>query len=84
VADRVPSLRAWSTHEVHRARRFAGVMQHGHPQRGAVVFTVPVDPARVATSRSRYALVQLTAPGAMPEAIGLGVGRRTAATEALA
>jgi len=65
VADRVPSLRAGSTHKVYRDWRFAAVMQHGHPQSGTTVFTVPVDPGRLATSRSRYALVQLTTSEAM-------------------
>jgi hypothetical protein len=65
VADRVPSLRAGSTHKVYRDWRFAAVMQHGYPQAGSTVFTVRVDPLRLATSRSRYALVQLTTPGEM-------------------
>lgn len=66
AADRVPSLRSGSTHKVYRGWRFAAEMQHGHPQPGAIVFSVPVDPARLAMSRSRYALVQQTAPGATP------------------
>lgn len=65
VADRVPSLRAGSTHKVYRGWRFAAVMQQGHPQPGTALFTIPVDPQHLATSRSRYALVQLTTPGAM-------------------
>ena len=65
VADRVPSLRAGSTHKVYRGWRFAAVMQQGQPQPGTTVFTVPVDPAHLATSRSRYALVQLTTLEAM-------------------
>lgn len=66
VADRVPSLRSGSTHKVYRGWRFAAVMQQGHPQPGAIVFTIPVDSARLAMSRSRYALAQQTAPGATP------------------
>ena len=65
VADRVPSLRAGSTHKVYRGWRFAAVMQQGQPQPGTTVVTVPVDPAHLATSRSRYALAQLTTPEAM-------------------
>lgn len=66
VADRVPSLRSGSTHKVYRGWRFAAVMQQGHPQPGAIVFTIPVDSACLAMSRSRYALAQQTAPGATP------------------
>ena len=43
VADRVPSLRAGSTHKVYRGWRFAAVMQQGQPQPGTTVVTVPVD-----------------------------------------
>ena len=63
VADRVPSLRSGSTHKVYRNWRFAAEMQHGHPQPGAIVFTVPVDPTFLATSGSRYALAQLEGQG---------------------
>jgi hypothetical protein len=64
LADRVPSLRAGSTHKVYRGWRFAVVMRHGQPRPGTTLFTVPVDPAQLAASRSRYALVQLATPGA--------------------
>jgi hypothetical protein len=64
VADRVASLRTGSTHKVYRAWRFAVVMQHGHPRPGTTLFTIPVDPAHLAASQSRYALVQLATPGA--------------------
>lgn len=63
VADRVPSLRAGSTHKVYRDWRFAAVMQHGQPQPGTTVFTVPVDPTLLAASGSRYALAQLEGQG---------------------
>jgi hypothetical protein len=65
VADRVASLRTGSTHKVYRGWRFAVVMQHGHPQPGTTLFSISVDPAQLATSRSRYALVQLATPAAM-------------------
>lgn len=68
VADRVPSLRAGSTHKVYRGWRFAAVTQQGQPQPGTTVFTVPVDPMLLATSGSRYALKQLENQG------GIAVG----------
>jgi hypothetical protein len=64
LADRVPSLRAGSTHKVYRGWRFAVVMQQGQPRPGTTLFAVPVDPAQLAASRSRYALVQLATPEA--------------------
>jgi hypothetical protein len=63
VADRIASLRAGSTHKVYRGWRFAVTMDHGCPATGTTLFTVPIDPAQLAASRSRYALVQLANQG---------------------
>jgi hypothetical protein len=63
VADRIASLRAGSTHKVYRGWRFAVTMDHGCPATGTPLFTVPIDPAQLAASRSRYALVQLANQG---------------------
>jgi hypothetical protein len=63
VADRVAGLRAGSTHKVYRGWRFAVAMDQGHPDPGTTLFTVPIDPAQLAASRSRYALVQLANQG---------------------
>jgi hypothetical protein len=70
VADRVASRRAGSTHKVYRGWRFAVAMDQGHPDRGTTLFTVPIDPAQLAASRSRYALVQLPHQGLI--AVGEG------------
>jgi hypothetical protein len=59
VADRVAGRRTGSTHKVYRDWRFAVVMHHGHPQTGTILFTIPVDPAHLSASQSRYALNQL-------------------------
>lgn len=63
VADRIASLRTGSTHKVYRDWRLAVVMDHGCPDPGTTLFTVPIDPAQLAASRSRYALVQLANQG---------------------
>ena len=63
LADRVASRRAGSTHKVYRGWRFAVAMDHGYPDSGTTLFTVPIDPAQLAASRSRYALVQLANQG---------------------
>lgn len=63
MADRIASLRDGSTHKVYRGWRFAVAMEHGCPDPGTTLFTVPVDPAQLAASRSRYALVQLASQG---------------------
>jgi hypothetical protein len=63
VANRIASLRAGSTHKVYRDWRFAVVMDHGCPDPGTTLFTVPIDPAQLAASRSRHALVQLANQG---------------------
>jgi hypothetical protein len=63
LADRATSLRAGSTHKVYRDWRFAVAMDQGHPEPGTTLFTVPIDPAQLAASRSRYALVQLPDQG---------------------
>jgi hypothetical protein len=63
VADRIASLRAGSTHKVYRGWRFAVAMDQGYPDPGTTLFTVPIDPAQLAASRSRYALVQLANQG---------------------
>ena len=63
VADRVASRRAGSTHKVYRGWRFVVAMDQGHPAPGTTLFTVPIDPAQLAASRSRYALVQLANQG---------------------
>ena len=63
VADRIASLRAGSTHKVYRDWRFAVVMDQGCPDPGTTLFTVPIDPAQLAASQTRYALVQLANQG---------------------
>jgi hypothetical protein len=63
VADRVASRRTGSTHKVYRGWRFAVALDQGHPDPGTTLFTVPIDPAQLAASRSRYALVQLANQG---------------------
>jgi hypothetical protein len=63
MADRVASLGAGSTHKVYRGWRFAVAMDDGCPAPGTTLFTVPIDPAQLAASRSRYALVQLANQG---------------------
>ena len=63
LADRATSLRAGSTHKVYRGWRFAVAMDQGHPEPGTILFTVPIDPALLVASRSRYALVQLPDQG---------------------
>ena len=63
VADRVASRRTGSTHKVYRGWRFAVAMDQGYPDPGTTLFTVPIDPAQLAASRSRYALVQLPHQG---------------------
>jgi hypothetical protein len=63
VADRVASRRTGSTHKVYRDWRFVVAMDQGHPDPGTTLFTVPIDPAQLAGSRSRYALVQLANQG---------------------
>src|SRR5215213_7410078 len=63
VADRVASRRTGSTHKVYRGWRFAVAMDHGCPAPGTTLFTVPIDPAQLTASRSRYALVQLPHQG---------------------
>ena len=63
LADRATSLRAGSTHKVYRDWRFAVAMDQGHPEPGTTLFTVPIDPAQLAASQSRYALVQLPNQG---------------------
>ena len=65
VADRVTSLHTGSTHKVYRGWRFAVAMRQGQPQPGAILFTVPVDPALPAKGQTRYALVQLANQGAI-------------------
>jgi hypothetical protein len=68
LADRVASRRTGSTHKVYRGWRFAVAMDEGHPDPGTTLFTVPIDPAQLVASQSRYALVQLTNQGV----IGVG------------
>ena len=63
VADRVASRRTGSTHKVYRGWRFAVAMDQGHPDPGTTLFTVPIDPAQLAASQARYALVQLPHQG---------------------
>jgi hypothetical protein len=63
VADRVASHRTGSTHKVYRDWRFAVAMDQGYPDPGTTLFTVPIDPAQLAASQSRYALVQLANQG---------------------
>ena len=66
VANRVPSRRTGSTHKVYRDWRIAVAMDHGHPSPGTTLFTIPIDPAQLAASQSRYALVQLANQGTIP------------------
>jgi hypothetical protein len=68
LADRVAGRRSGSTHKVYRGWRFAVAMDAGHPDPGTTLFTVPIDPAQLAASQARYALVQLTNQGV----IGVG------------
>src|SRR5215203_5146004 len=63
VADRVASRRTGSTHKVYRGWRFAVAMDEGHPDPGTTLFTIPIDPAQLAASQTRYALVQLPDQG---------------------
>ena len=63
VADRVASLRAGSTHKIYRGWRFAVAMDQGYPDPGTTLFTVPIDPAQLAASQARYALMQLPDQG---------------------
>jgi hypothetical protein len=63
VADRVASRRTGSTHKVYRGWRFAVAMDHGCPAPGTTLFTVPIDPAQLAASQARYALMQLPHQG---------------------
>jgi hypothetical protein len=63
LADRVASRRARSTHKVYRGWRFAVTMDQGCPDPGTPLFTVPIDPAQLAASQTRYALVQLPDQG---------------------
>jgi hypothetical protein len=63
VADRVASRRTGSTHKVYRGWRFAVVTDDGHPGADRTLFTVPIDPAQLAASQARYALVQLPHQG---------------------
>jgi hypothetical protein len=58
-----PLTRTGSTHKVYRGWRFAVAMDQGHPDPGTTLFTVPIDPAQLAASRSRHALVQLADQG---------------------
>jgi hypothetical protein len=55
--------RTGSTHNVYRGWRFAVAMDQGYPDTGTTLFTVPIDPAQLAASRSRHALVQLANQG---------------------
>ena len=63
LADRVASRRTGSTHKVYRGWRFAVAMDQGNPGPGTTLFTVPIDPAQLAASQARYALVQLPHQG---------------------
>jgi hypothetical protein len=63
LADRVASRRAESTFKVYRGWRFAVAMDQGHPDPGTPLFTIPIDPAQLAASQTRYALVQLPDQG---------------------
>ena len=63
LADRVASRRARSTHKVYRGWRFAVTMDQGCPDPGTPLFTVPIDPAQLAASQTRYALVQVPDQG---------------------
>jgi hypothetical protein len=58
VADRVASLRTGSTHKVYRGWRIEAGMHYGRPGPGTTLFTIPIDPAQLAESQTRYDLVQ--------------------------
>ena len=63
VADRVANRRSGSTHKVYRGWRMAVALDHGSPDPGTTLLTVPIDPEQLAASQSRYALVQLPHQG---------------------
>ena len=63
LADRVASRRTGSTHKVYRGWRLAIVMDHGQPDPGTSLFTIPMDPSQLAASQARYALMQLPDQG---------------------
>jgi hypothetical protein len=58
VADRVAGLRTGSTHKVYRGWRIEVGMRHGHPGPGMTLFTIPIDPAQLAASQTKYDLIQ--------------------------
>ena len=64
VADRVAIRQTGSTHKVYRGWRFAATMRDSQPRPGTTLFSIPVDPAHLAASQSRYALVRLAHQGA--------------------
>jgi hypothetical protein len=63
LADRVASRRTGSTHKVYRGWRLAIVIDHGQPDPGTTLFTIPIDPSQLAASQARYALMQLPDQG---------------------
>ena len=67
MADRVASLHTGSTHKVYRGWRFEAAMPADHAAPGTTLFTIAVDPARLAASQSRYALVQLANQGVIAD-----------------
>jgi hypothetical protein len=72
LADRVASHRTGSTHKVYRGWRLAIVIDHGQPDPGTTLFTIPIDPSQLAASQARYALMQVPDQGliAVGEAAG--------------
>lgn len=65
VADRVASLRTGSTHKIYQGWRFEATIPAGQGQRRTTLLSVMVDPAHLAASQSRYAMVQLPDQGAI-------------------
>jgi hypothetical protein len=43
--------------------RLAIVIDHGQPDPGTTLFTIPIDPSQLAASQARYALMQLPDQG---------------------
>lgn len=68
LADRVPSRRTGSTYKVYCGWRFAVAMDQGSADPCTTLFTIPIDALQLATSPSRYALVQLPHQG--PYSVG--------------
>jgi hypothetical protein len=75
-----PLTRTGSTHNVYRGWRFEVAMDQGHPDPGTTLFTIPIDPAQLAASRSRHALVQLANQGVIAVGASAAFSWSTTAT----